>query len=131
MLRDNHELVAKLIHKMHLFNLTNVLYEDVLAIVGLMVTYEPTKDRVKYLSYFEFDINSLLCAIHETNAHTEHHSEDGYNSWLSYIIENKQDFGLDDDDFTRENLEDKLLPYDFVDAVVEEYNLIEQTHLSN
>jgi hypothetical protein len=127
MLRINHELVNNLINKMHLFDIyPSALYEDVLEIVRIIVSYEPTEDRIIYLSYFNFDKNSLLFAIHETHAYMEIYASDGYQSWLSYIIDRKEEFGFNDEDFKRENLEDRLLPYDFVDVVVEEYQLLLQ-----
>jgi hypothetical protein len=119
---DSDDLLKKLVNKMHIFNVYKDFYENILIITELIFSFEPTEDRARYLSYFDLNPDYLLLSIEEFQAHVVLH--EGYKSWLYYIIKNKEAFGLEDLDFTREALEDRLLPYEFVDNVVSQYKMI-------
>lgn len=112
---DSDDLLIKLINKMCLFNMNRMFFDDILRITELIFSFTPTEDRIRYLSYFDISRSYLFFAVEESQAHIGIH--DGYNSWMYYIIENKEVFSLEDNDFTRDSLEDMLLPYDFVLAI--------------
>ena len=115
--KTSDDLLIKLINKMHLFGIHKNY--DVLDILSIIFLQKPTENTLRYLSYFNFDMKHVLFTIEELY-------DDNENAilWLNHIIKNKQLFDLDEDYFSRENLEDMLLPYNFVDAVVNEFIMI-------
>jgi len=116
---DSRDLVLKLVNKMHLFGLSALVFEEMLNIFILLTGYEDTKERLEYLTYFNVGKKTLLFLMEHTSIWLE--GEWFGTPWICSIIENKEYFGLQEEDFQRENLEDMLLDKDFVDNLVDDY----------